>query len=535
MRFATPNDDALHSVNSYLRFSDEALALRITEKFLSELARTTMRHAYEMFDVSGIKKLLGEVRSDGNSANSDLRKIVEGQLRNELDRWRNVLVKRDSGVQAHEIRRFCDTVRGSLDSSIFFSLARFYRAMPLDTQSQSKFDLVITRAFEGSRKGRTRKTDFNRVEITSKIRQLFAEWDDSARTNNFDEGAEKKLIARIEGFINEARELKDFESLAESNIFERVREFKRGLGPGYFQPECVAAAIECNLVIGNVFAELLSNLNADLHERLSSRFDFAAAFMDATVDTSIAMADVLCDLHLPGESEQGFGDSGDIVVLRSLLRHATVGTTEAEPAIQKRPAPESVQKRLAPELQTLSQTDPDVSLLQAHVKRISALDAIDLNDLLFDEKGDPDALGRRALAAMVCLEEFKENDLKKNRQLEPKITDEMIGMLHFAERVGDDLEKAIRETEHEYRSRLLAISNGLLTSRLRIERAVVRFAAAPVEERVEADPEPDMFKSATSSTKGARKWFVAVALVMIVVFGSILLLSWQVSNASALQ
>jgi hypothetical protein len=531
MRFETPSDDALHSVNSYLRFSDEALALRITEKFLSELGRTTMRYSYEMFDVSGIKKLLGEVRSDDNSENSDLRKIVEGQLRNELDRWRNVLVKRDGGVQAYEIRRFCDSVRGSLDASIFFALARFYRAMPLDTQSLSKFDLVITRAFEGSRKGRTRKTDFNRVEITSKIRQLFAEWNESAKTGNFEEAAENKLIATIEGFIKEARELKDFESLAESNIFERVREFKRGLGPGYFQPECVAAAIECNLVIGNVFAELLSNLNADLHERLSSRFDFAAAFMDATVDTSIAMADVLCDLHLPGESEPGLGESGDIVVLRSLLRHATVRTTETEPALQERPPSESVQKRLAPELQTLSQTEPDVTLLRAHVNRISALDAIDLNDFLFDEKGHPDALGRRALAAMVCLEEFKENDLKNNKQLEPKITDEMIGMLHFAERVGNDLEKAIKETEHEYRSRLLAISNGLLTSRLRIERAVVRFAAAPVEEPSGASTEPELFASTTSDAKGSRKWLVAVALVLIFVFGSILLFSWQVSNA----
>ena len=538
MRFETPNDDALYSVNTYLRFSDEALALRITEKFLSELGRTTMRYTHEMFDVSAIKKLLGEVRADTNSANADSRKILEGRLRNELDRWRNVLVKRDSGVQAYEIRRFCDSVRGSLDSNIFFALARFYRGMTLDAQSQSKFDLVITRAFEGSRKGRIRKSKFNRVQITSEIRQLFSEWDEPGRSNQFGGASAITIIEAFDGFIKEVWSLEDFESLVESNIFERVREFKRGLGASYFQPECVAAAIECNLVVGNAFAELLSDLNADLHERLSSRFDFASAFMDATVDTSIAMADLLCDLHMTGESEQTSSDSGDIIVLRSLLRHATARNGETGSSVEideaERSASEPVQKRLAPELQTLSLPEPDLSLLRTHIGRSSELDSIDLNDFLFDESGSPDALGRRALAAMVCLEEFKENDLKTNKQLKPEVTDEMIGVLHFSERVGNDLEKVIKETEHEGRSRLLSISNTLLNSRLRVERAVMRFAA-PVAESAGPDQVPEMFASTDSGKNTSGKWFVAVTIFLVILCGSILVFSWQVNNASPLQ
>ena len=530
-RFQTPDDDALYSVDTYLRFSDEALALRITEKFLSELGRTTMRYTHEMFDVSAIRKLLGEIRADTNSANADSRKILEGRLSNEIDRWRNVLVKRDSGVQAYEIRRFCDSVRGSLDSNIFFALARFYRGMPLDTQSQSKFDLVITRAFEGSRKGRLRKSKFNRVQITSEIRQLFSAWDEPGIIQ-FDVAAESRIIEAFNGFVREARALKDFESLVESNIFERVRDFKRGLGISYFQPECVAAAIECNLVIGNMFAELLSDLNADLHERLSSRFDFAAAFMDATVDTSIAMADLLCDLHVTGgESEQSSTDSGDMVVLRSLLRHATVQNGPgAEKSTGAPSASEPVQKRLAPELETLSLTEPDISLLRTHMGRSSALDTNDLNDFLFDESGRPDPLGRRALAAMVCLEEFKENDLKNNSLLKPEITDEMIGILNFAERVGHDLDRAIKEAEYENRSRLLSISNKLLKSHLRVERAVIRFAA-PIEKTAEPDQVPEMFASADAGKTVSGRWFLAVTLFLVILFGSILLFSWQVNNA----
>jgi hypothetical protein len=291
MRFEPPEDDSLHSVNSYLRFSDEALALRIAEKFLSELGRTTMRYAHEMFDVSSIKKLLGEIRSDTNGADTETRRILEGKLRNELDSWRNVLVRLDSGVEAYEIRRFCDSVPGSLDSNIFFALARFYRSMPLDNQSRSKFDLVITRAFEAPRLGGVRKWKFNRLEVTSRIRQLFREWDEQGSTSHVFEPAESTQITAIEAVVKEAQALTDFESLVASNIFERFRDLKRGLGASYFHPECVAAAIECNIVLGNVFAEHLSNLNADLHERLSSRYDFAA-FMDATMDSSAAMVDL---------------------------------------------------------------------------------------------------------------------------------------------------------------------------------------------------------------------------------------------------
>jgi len=296
MRFEPPKDDALDSVNSYLRFSDEALALRITEKFLSELGRMNMRFVHEMFDVSGVKKLLGEVRSSPSNANSDSRAILEAKLRNELDRWRNVLIRLDSGVQAYEIRRFCDSVFGSLDSNIFFALARFYRAMPVDAQSRSKFDLAVTRAFEAPRDGGVRRWKFNRLEATSRIRQLFREWDVKTDRDPTAGVFHPEHIATIDEFIMEARSLSDFESLVGSNIFERFREFKRGLGPSYFHPECVASAIECNIILGNAFAAHLSNLNTDLHERISSRYDFAA-FMDATMDSSVAMTDLFDSDH----------------------------------------------------------------------------------------------------------------------------------------------------------------------------------------------------------------------------------------------
>ena len=551
MRFDTPNDHHLHSVNAYLRYSDEALALRITEKFLTEVGRATLRYTPEMFDVSSIKLLLGEIRSETNETSPDSKKILEDKIRNELDRWRNVLAKRDSSVQAYEIRRFHDSLRGSLDPSILFALARFYRSMPLDSQSLSKFDLVITRAFEATKKGRTRKSKFNRVEIAGQVRQLFREWDE-LKTAAGNETCDDGVIAQLDAFISEAQELNTFEALIRSNIFERMRSFKRRLGEGYFQPDCIAATIDCNLVVSNVFAELLSNLNADLHERLSSRFDFAAAFMDAAVDSNVAIADILCDLHLPGD--QLPGESNDLETLHTLLRGESIGTPQTQATAGEKMGSEadrrlegagqaeingasSARQRLARELHTLGLPHPDTSLLRDRMIRSPVLECLDLNDFLFDENHRADHLGRRSLAAILCLEEFRETELKANRQLDDETGDEIFAMLQFAERLGNNLADALQGADDDSRSRLLSVSNSLLNSRLRVERAVVRFAA-PIKPKVhtpdkrepdkpkrieEVPVPPSLVEVRRRGFFESHTWLMAIAFVVILIFGSLLL------------
>ena len=71
-----------------------------------------------------------------------------------------------------------------------------------------------------------------------------------------------------------------FEELINNKLFDRFREFKRGLGQRFFDPEIVAASIECNLAVGNAFNTLLGNANENLSSKLISTFDFAEAFHD---------------------------------------------------------------------------------------------------------------------------------------------------------------------------------------------------------------------------------------------------------------
>jgi hypothetical protein len=192
----------------------------------------------------------------------------------------------------------------------------------------------------------------------------------------------------------------------------------------------------------------------------------------------------------------------------------------------------SVKKRLAKELHTLGMPHPDTSLLRHRMMRNSSLDVLDLNDFLFDENDRADQLGRRALAAILCLEEYRETDLKNSKHLDTQIGDEIFAMLQFAERVGNNLADALQTADNDSRSRLLSVSNSLLNSRLQVERAVVRFAA-PVKQKnheprtpkkeVEIAVPPSLAEVRRTGFFESHKWLMVIAFLVILVSGSLLL------------
>ena len=65
-------------------------------------------------------------------------------------------------------------------------------------------------------------------------------------------------VSTIESFTERSIEFEVFEDLVKANIFDRYRVFKREIGPLFFEPEIVAAAIECNVAVGNVFDSLVA-------------------------------------------------------------------------------------------------------------------------------------------------------------------------------------------------------------------------------------------------------------------------------------
>ena len=529
--------------HTFERLSEEAMSLRITEKFFSEVERSLLRESKPAFDVSTVKELLKQL-APRSSADEEHRNSAIDGLRQEFDRWRGSLEAIDAAIETFHIRRFCDSSSISLNDTIYYALARFYRAVPLSRETQSKFDLMMTRAFAREMRGRMRHSQFDREKVTDHIRELYSGWTESSAGLDASQDDVEDAEIRFNAFIAEAYSLSEFDGLIESDIFERFREFKRDLGDLYFVPECVAAAVECNITVGRTFDSLMAVMNSRLNQHLGEKIDFAGALIDGSLEGKSSLVDLLAGMS--GEASPIEGNS-DIALLRSFLERAAaaqaavVEPSENEGEFEESEQPEvssvvSIMQRLSAELDTISQSQPDTYVLRSYMSRSETLDRLDLNDFLFQENGEPYVLGRRALAAILCLEEFKDNDLRGGSTLEPEVTDEIVAILSFAEKIGNDLADELSSLERERQNRQLVVSNSLLSSRLHVERAVVRFTAPVIEPEpepiVEEKPHSEPMEITRAPLREANRWLMALTVLVTLVCGSILLFSGQNSNAA---
>ena len=116
---------------------------------------------------------------------------------------------------------------------------------------------MSTRAFASECRGRIRPAKFERDETCEELRLLYLDWSETQVGLFCDTEVIEKAVNGFDEFLAEAERLSEFEGLIESDIFERLRVYKRSLGPVCFVPECVAAAIDCNINVGRVFDSLM--------------------------------------------------------------------------------------------------------------------------------------------------------------------------------------------------------------------------------------------------------------------------------------
>ncbi|MCY0725575.1 hypothetical protein OVW19_27960, partial [Klebsiella pneumoniae] len=91
-------------------------------------------------------------------------------------------------------------------------LARFYRDIPRCKNSQSKFDLALTRAFSNSVSDLYRSMTMSRDEIAVRLSALYSAWD---RVTKIDAGSPRD-VSGFDKFLAESDELLDFRSLTAS-------------------------------------------------------------------------------------------------------------------------------------------------------------------------------------------------------------------------------------------------------------------------------------------------------------------------------
>ena len=251
-----PSTDRFDSYKK--RVMDEVSGLQVVEHVLSGIEREYLKMSPGSYDDLPVKKSLHKVLQVSEEADSREFAEAEYSLMHAIQEWFSALAKRDSNLSVADLRRFCENSRPVLSSQALMALARFYRNSPFSEPVRGKFDFVITRLFSRQTDEGQRKPLFVRSEAIGHIWTFYANWS-SLDLHSGAEHADRlgSIVRGFDSFASEASTADSFDELIASDLFNRIQIFKEETGEYFFAPDVTAAAIDCNVQIGNRFVELL--------------------------------------------------------------------------------------------------------------------------------------------------------------------------------------------------------------------------------------------------------------------------------------
>lgn len=278
------------------RAVDEVSSMQMVEHVLSGVEREHMKVVPEPYDDLEAKKALHrflQVTDDPQSAASA---EAEYQLLQETQNWYSALAERDKAISVANIRRFCENSRPVLSSQALMALARFYRNSPFNESVRGKFDFVMTRLFAREVDSEKRLLLFGRKEMIGHIKTLYENWSSIELFTHEENQAEiAPVVAKFTHFAGEAEHSESLDALLKTDIFERIRVFKEDIGELFFAPEVAAAAIDCNVRVGNRFIDLIAAARgsqpvAEIEEKYGYSYD---QLISNTTGKTLLLVDLL--------------------------------------------------------------------------------------------------------------------------------------------------------------------------------------------------------------------------------------------------
>lgn len=240
------------------RAVDEVSSLQVVEHVLTGVERERLKIVPVVFDDLNAKKALHAFVQISENVNSEEHAQAEFLLMQETETWCSALAGRDRNISVSNIRRFCENSRPALSSQALLALARFYRNLPYSEAVRGKFDFVITQLFSRSTQGERRHLLFGRDDMLGHIKTLYADWSSIPLYAADDDDSNILLTAlSFEELAAEAENAGSFDELLKSDFFGRLRLFKESISELFFAPIVTAAAIECNIRIGNAYVNLI--------------------------------------------------------------------------------------------------------------------------------------------------------------------------------------------------------------------------------------------------------------------------------------
>lgn len=274
----------------------EVNGLQMVDHVLCAAEREQKKIVPHPHDALHLKQALHELIEALSS--EDLDSIAEAEARfiEETQKLTWELLEKDSRLTVSEVRRYMESTRPALSTAALNALARFYRNAPFSYQVRDKFELVMTRLFCRETLGDRRTAIYPTELIARNIGHLYAEWE-SLKTYGEDDSFEvSEAVNSLESFSRQAEGAATFEELIADDFFTRLRAFKEGLHEEFFSPAVTAAAVECNVVVGNRFIELLEKeRRRDSIETIGEKFaEVCSEDVSEMTGKTIDLAEKLC-------------------------------------------------------------------------------------------------------------------------------------------------------------------------------------------------------------------------------------------------
>ncbi len=289
------------------RAMDEVSSLQMVEHVLSGIEREHLKITPVPFDDLNAKKALHKFMQISGDVKTPEHAEAELALRQETEAWSYALYERDQKISVANVRRFCEECRPALSSQALIALARFYRNSPFSEDVRGKFDYVMTKLFSRVTEDEERKLLFGHAEMIGHVNTLYANWSSIALYTQEDDQVEVSLsVLRFEEFAIEADAAETFDELLETDFFNRVRVYKEEAAEMFYVPEVVAAAITCNLTIGNRYVKLIAKERRHGVEKVANMVEAKYGSVDQTVSSAAARTLILTDVL---ESDIGFDEA----------------------------------------------------------------------------------------------------------------------------------------------------------------------------------------------------------------------------------
>jgi len=457
---------------------------------------------------------------------------AEDRFSNELYLWRLSLTTRDQMIQPYHLRRFCDGKGVQLDSQAFQALTRFYGSLPYSESTQSKYDFAVTRVFITRGENDQRNLRIGGKRLVETLSKMSDAW---RRDHPLPSVTPDEIAAAVDGlraFIVEANtSIHEFEELISTDLYNRVRRFKRNLGELFYAPQVTAAAIECNVVLANKFSTMLAGEGEQIREAPDVCRDLLNILADTSINAS--PSETFDETELTKLEEQAQSNERLSQLLR-LLRLSTgyietplTGTqadrTSASPGDAGLPAD------LPLTLSHLSEDDENKEIISEFLRtplsgERQSLDPVNflapLAEPLAGNHPEEREVRRNSLSLILWSERLLRFKLGKDNQIDDRTeaefskimgkmqqTDSVLRVLISDARAGSQLQAV---------DQFLHISTHLLQARLQLQSVLVQRAAELARQKLSPDeiyeqaPEPAFF----SLRKNKVLAIAAVVLLM---------------------